>query len=98
MIRKPREKTTISEEMPTIFGNLCCMVHRCIFSVLSSGPMPNHIAFIMDGNRRYANKRSLGRGTSHKAGFSALISILRYCYEMRIKYVTIYAFSIGNFK
>ncbi|KAH0455612.1 hypothetical protein IEQ34_015644 [Dendrobium chrysotoxum] len=61
-------------------------------------PMLNHIAFIMDGNRRYANKRSLGRGISHKAGSSALISILRYCYEMGVKHITIYAFSIDNFK
>ncbi|PKU86587.1 dehydrodolichyl diphosphate synthase 6 [Dendrobium catenatum] len=84
--------------MPTFFEKLCYMVRRCIFYVLSIGPMPNHIAFIMDGNRRYANKRSLERGTGHRAGFSALISILRYCYEMGVKYVTIYAFSIDNFR
>ncbi|XP_020574107.1 dehydrodolichyl diphosphate synthase 6-like [Phalaenopsis equestris] len=84
--------------MSTIFGNLFCMVRQCIFSVLSFGPMPNHIAFIMDGNRRYAKNRNMEQGSGHGAGFSTLKSILRYCFEMGVKYVTIYAFSIDNFK
>lgn len=73
-------------------------LRRCIFSVLSSGPIPKHIAFIMDGNRRYAKKHNLEAGAGHKAGHSALMNMLRYCYELNIKYVTIYAFSIDNFK
>ncbi|RDY07354.1 Dehydrodolichyl diphosphate synthase 6, partial [Mucuna pruriens] len=71
---------------------------KCIFAVLSVGPVPNHIAFIMDGNRRYAKKRNMEEGGGHKAGFTALTSILRYCYELGVKYVTVYAFSIDNFK
>lgn len=62
------------------------------------GPIANHIAFIMDGNRRYANKNNLGEGAGHKVGFSAVMSMLQYCYEFGISYVTIYAFSIENFK
>lgn len=57
-----------------------------------------HIAFIMDGNRRYAKRRNLPVGEGHKAGFLSLMSILRYCYELGVKYVTVYAFSIDNFK
>ena len=37
-------------------------------------------------------------GAGHKLGFAALMSMLRYCYELNVKYVTIYAFSIDNFK
>ncbi|XP_028804050.1 dehydrodolichyl diphosphate synthase 6-like [Neltuma alba] len=81
-----------------LFGCLCHFWRRCIFAVLSAGPVPNHIAFIMDGNRRYAKKRNLAEGDGHKAGFSALLSMLRYCYELGVKYVTVYAFSIDNFK
>ncbi|XP_004509437.1 dehydrodolichyl diphosphate synthase CPT3 isoform X2 [Cicer arietinum] len=81
-----------------LLGGLCCYLRRCIFSVLSVGPLPNHVAFIMDGNRRYARRRNLGEGDGHKAGFSALLSILRYCYELGIKYATVYAFSIDNFR
>ncbi|KAG0477359.1 hypothetical protein HPP92_014200 [Vanilla planifolia] len=83
--------------MTTIFESFYCILRRLLFSILAFGPMPNHIAFIMDGNRRYANRR-MEQGTGHRAGFSALISVLRYCYEMGVKYVTIYAFSIENFK
>ncbi|XP_058767483.1 dehydrodolichyl diphosphate synthase CPT3-like [Vicia villosa] len=81
-----------------LLGGLCYYLRRCIFSVLSVGPVPSHISFIMDGNRRYAKRRNLGEGDGHKAGFSALLSILRYCYELGIKYVSVYAFSIDNFK
>ena len=73
-------------------------LRKCIFSVLSVGPIPNHIAFIMDGNRRFAKKQNLIEGAGHKVGYLALMSMLRYSYELGVKYVTIYAFSIENFK
>ncbi|KAK4262004.1 hypothetical protein QN277_027621 [Acacia crassicarpa] len=81
-----------------LFGGLCSFWRRCMFGVLSAGRVPDHIAFIMDGNRRYAKKRNMAKGDGHKAGFSALLSMLRYCYELGVKYVTVYAFSIDNFK
>ncbi|BAT83718.1 hypothetical protein LR48_Vigan03g056900 [Vigna angularis] len=80
------------------FGGLHCYLRRCIFAILSVGPVPSHIAFIMDGNRRYAKKKNMEEGDGHKAGFEVLTSILRYCYELGVKYVTVYAFSIDNFK
>lgn len=73
-------------------------LRKCIIAVLSYGPMPKHIAFIMDGNRRYAKSRSIKQGTGHSVGFSALMASLIYCYEMGVKYITVYAFSIDNFK
>ncbi|XP_050229698.1 rubber cis-polyprenyltransferase HRT2-like [Mercurialis annua] len=81
-----------------VFGNLASLMRICMFRVLSMGPIPNHVAFIMDGNRRYAKKENMKEGAGHRAGFLALISILKYCYELGVKYVTIYAFSIDNFK
>lgn len=69
-----------------------------MFSVLSVGPIPDHIAFIMDGNRRFAKKRHLVEGDGHRAGYRSLMSILNYCYELGVKYITVYAFSIENFK
>ncbi|KAF3339572.1 dehydrodolichyl diphosphate synthase 6-like protein [Carex littledalei] len=67
------------------------------------GPIPAHIAFIMDGNRRYAkthasHQDSTDPGSGHRVGFKSLISNLQYCYEMGVKYVTVYAFSIDNFR
>ncbi|OAY60983.1 dehydrodolichyl diphosphate synthase CPT3 [Manihot esculenta] len=87
-----------SSRLSEMFGNLGSFLRICIFRVLSMGPIPNHFAFIMDGNRRYAKKKNMKEGAGHRAGFLALISLLKYCYELGVKYVTIYAFSIDNFK
>ncbi|KAK4350849.1 hypothetical protein RND71_030162 [Anisodus tanguticus] len=81
-----------------LFENISSFVRQCIFSVLNVGPIPSHIAFVMDGNSRYSKKQNLVDGDGHRAGFSALINMLRYCYELGVKYITVYAFSIDNFK
>ncbi|XP_047328083.1 dehydrodolichyl diphosphate synthase CPT3-like [Impatiens glandulifera] len=81
-----------------IARTISALARKCIFQLLSVGPLPNHIAFIMDGNRRYAKKHNLEEGSGHNAGFYALMYMLQYCYEFGLKYVTVYAFSIDNFK
>ncbi|GMJ09070.1 cis-prenyltransferase 1, cis-prenyltransferase 3 [Hibiscus trionum] len=81
-----------------IYGCLVSLLQKCIFRILSVGPIPNHIAFIMDGNRRYSKRLNSMEGDGHKAGFSALKAMLKYCYEFGVRYVTVYAFSIDNFK
>eukprot|EP00835_Amoeboradix_gromovi_P001033 NODE_40_length_29852_cov_0.370215.p12 type:complete len:228 gc:universal NODE_40_length_29852_cov_0.370215:24998-24315(-) len=58
---------------------------------------PRHIAFIMDGNRRFAHSHNLDKNKGHMEGFNTLISILDYCLQSNIKIVTIYAFSLDNF-
>ncbi|KAL3527289.1 hypothetical protein ACH5RR_011945 [Cinchona calisaya] len=79
-------------------GTSISYMRRFLFNVLSVGPIPNHVAFILDGNRRYARKWKLGEGMGHRAGFLSLMSLMKYCYELGIKYLTIYAFSIDNFR
>lgn len=71
---------------------------KCLFMVLSVGPIPTHIAFIMDGNRRYAKKLNSAVGFGHKAGYWTLMTMVALCSELGVKYVTAYAFSIDNFK
>ncbi|CAK9164944.1 unnamed protein product [Ilex paraguariensis] len=81
-----------------LFGNLVSSMRKFLFRILSVGPIPNHLAFILDGNRRYAKKWNLQEETGYKCGFWALMPMLKYCYELGVTYVTIYAFSIDNFK
>lgn len=81
-----------------VLGKLQNFIRRCLIAMLSYGPMPIRIAFIMDGNYRYAKFRSMKESTGHRFGFSALIGNQRYCYEMGVKCVTVCAFSIDNFK
>lgn len=55
-----------------------------------------HIAFIMDGNGRWANARMLPREAGHKAGAEVFKKIVRYCRRIGIRYCTVYAFSTEN--
>jgi len=55
-----------------------------------------HIAFIMDGNGRWANARMMPREAGHKAGADNFKKIVRYCRSIGIQYCTVYAFSTEN--
>lgn len=66
--------------------------------VLKQGPVPNHVAFIMDGNRRFADKTHVKRKEGHNKGFEKLAECLQWCLELGVREVTVYAFSIENFK
>lgn len=57
-----------------------------------------HIAIIMDGNRRWAKEKNLPSAMGHKKGVDALKTTLRACKNFGIKYLTVYAFSTENWK
>lgn len=60
--------------------------------------LPEHIGIIMDGNGRWAKKRMLPRSAGHKAGAQTFRKITRYCSDIGIKHLTVYAFSTENWK
>ncbi|OPL08374.1 MAG: UDP pyrophosphate synthase [delta proteobacterium ML8_F1] len=60
--------------------------------------IPRHVAFIMDGNGRWAKKRNLPRSLGHKAGTENIRKIIAYAKEKGIGYLTFYAFSTENWK
>lgn len=62
------------------------------------GPIPEHVAFIMDGNRRWARRLGLPASQGHPRGGERLIDSLKWCLEADIRTVTVFAFSIENFK
>ena len=66
--------------------------------VLSDSALPVHIGIIMDGNGRWAKKRGLPRKAGHSAGAKTFRKITRYCSDIGIKYLTVYAFSTENWK
>ncbi|AHB13081.1 isoprenyl transferase [Dehalococcoides mccartyi] len=59
---------------------------------------PNHIAIIMDGNGRWAERRGLSRIDGHKAGLENARLVIRHLNSLGIKYVTLYSFSTENWK
>ncbi|MEE8598664.1 MAG: polyprenyl diphosphate synthase [Dehalococcoidales bacterium] len=60
--------------------------------------LPNHIAIIIDGNRRWAKQHGLPSFEGHRAAVKNLRSVLKYLSEQQIKYVTLYLFSTENWK
>jgi undecaprenyl diphosphate synthase len=62
----------------------------------SAGPIPHHIAIVMDGNGRWATRRFLPRAAGHKKGLDALRVCLRHCGDRGVKVLTVFAFSSEN--
>ena len=60
--------------------------------------IPQHIGIIMDGNRRWAEKKGLGINDGHKAGAQALEKIIEYCLKLEVKTLTVYALSTENWR
>lgn len=61
-------------------------------------PLPVHIGIIMDGNGRWAKKRSLPRTAGHRAGMESFKRIVKAAVQVGVPYLTVYAFSTENWK
>jgi undecaprenyl diphosphate synthase len=61
-----------------------------------NGNIPVHIAMIMDGNGRWAKKRSLPRVAGHHEGVNSVRDIVEACGQLGVKYLTLYTFSTEN--
>jgi undecaprenyl diphosphate synthase len=61
-------------------------------------PLPQHIAIIMDGNRRWAQKRFMPAALGHAAGAKQVRDIVKICAEMGVRHLSLFAFSTENWK
>ena len=61
-------------------------------------PMPRHVAIIMDGNGRWAQARGLPREEGHRKGVENVKRIVRCSRDLNLQYLTLYAFSVENWK
>jgi undecaprenyl diphosphate synthase len=66
--------------------------------LLETGEIPGHIAVIMDGNGRWAQRRGLPRISGHREGVNSVRDIVEACGQLGVKYLTLYAFSTENWK
>ena len=62
------------------------------------GPVPRHVAIVMDGNGRWAKRRFMPRFFGHKQGVDALVRTVLACADRGIEYLTVFAFSSENWK
>jgi undecaprenyl diphosphate synthase len=65
---------------------------------MEASKLPRHIAIIMDGNGRWAKERGLTRNRGHREGVNSVREITRECAKLGIKQLTLYAFSVENWK
>lgn len=66
--------------------------------VLAGGPLPRHVAIIMDGNGRWAKKKGLPRFAGHTEGVNSVRDIVEACAQLGVQFLTLYTFSTENWK
>ena len=69
---------------------------ECQFHLKQNGPIPEHIAIIMDGNGRWAKSKGSIRLHGHKIGVDSVRDITEACAQLGVQYLTLYAFSTEN--
>lgn len=74
------------------------MSHPPHASAPSDGPVPRHIAVIMDGNGRWAADRGLPRYAGHREGMKAVREVIEGCVEVGVEILTLFAFSTENWQ
>lgn len=71
---------------------------KWLWQQVKSGVKPEHIAIILDGNRRWASENELNPWLGHKKGAETVELLLDWCLKLNVKYITLYAFSTENFR
>jgi len=69
-----------------------------LYEEVKKYPPPQHVAVIMDGNRRFATDLGLTPSSGHLFGRDKIKEVLEWCFELGIKNLTLYAFSTENFE
>ncbi|MDH5405351.1 MAG: polyprenyl diphosphate synthase, partial [Candidatus Aminicenantes bacterium] len=67
-------------------------------ALINREKLPQHIAIIMDGNGRWAERRGLRRVDGHRAGIKAVREVVEAAAKLGVKILTLYAFSVENWK
>jgi undecaprenyl diphosphate synthase len=80
------------DSLPALHGD------RALAAAIDPARVPPHIAIIMDGNGRWANRRSLPRIAGHRAGVNAVRDTVESCARIGVNALTLYAFSTENWK
>ena len=65
-------------------------------TIQKTAGLPSHVAIIMDGNGRWAERRGLPRISGHQAGMRRVRTVIKCLYEYKIKHLTLYGFSTEN--
>jgi undecaprenyl diphosphate synthase len=93
----PVSQKTLEVPAPVTLGPVTAEEAR-LLELLDLQRLPRHLAVIMDGNGRWAQKRHLPRIAGHRAGTQAARSTIETCARLHIEALTLYAFSVENWR
>ncbi|MBS7646237.1 di-trans,poly-cis-decaprenylcistransferase [Candidatus Bathyarchaeota archaeon] len=74
------------------------LYEKWLWHQVKNNEKPEHIAIILDGNRRWASEKELAPWRGHKEGAEKVEQLLDWCLKLNIKSITLYAFSTENFR
>ena len=74
------------------------LYEKWLWYQVKGGTKPEHVAIILDGNRRWASERSLNPWSGHHYGAAKIEELLRWCLDLDVKSISLYAFSTENFR
>jgi len=74
------------------------LYEKWLWYQIKSGTKPEHVAIVLDGNRRWASERSLNPWIGHHYGADKIENLLNWCLDLDVKSITLYAFSTENFR
>jgi len=87
----------MSNEITRIIANTAYQTYeKRLFKEVMEGTIPEHVAIIMDGNRRFAQEIGLAVHEGHVKGKDKLEEVMEWCQEMGIRVLTVFAFSTEN--
>ena len=92
-----REHTLLAPAVPEALGPVTAEESR-LLEKLDLTLLPRHIAVIMDGNGRWAQKRHLPRVAGHSAGTQSARTTIETCARLHVEALTLYAFSVENWR
>jgi undecaprenyl pyrophosphate synthase len=77
-------------------GGFGLLYDRLLTKRVQHGPVPTHVAIIMDGNRRFALAGGMPQQEGHHLGKEKVREVMRWCRSLGITYLTVYALSTEN--
>jgi tritrans,polycis-undecaprenyl-diphosphate synthase [geranylgeranyl-diphosphate specific] len=95
---KEPDKSTPPYLSQIVAGALHQATEKRLTELVRAGPLPRHLAIIMDGNRRFANRHGLLITEGHRQGKDTLEELLNWCLEVGLRILTVYALSTENFR
>lgn len=95
----PEPPVTVNpEQHGPVSGLAYRQYEKRLLAEIQQSEVPHHVAIIMDGNRRFAESLGLSPTDGHMYGREKLEELLNWCLELKIKILTVYAFSTENLK